>query len=134
MQDWLNDILANEWACMEVLRRARVQCDEPQLHDALECMLNACSENCIQLENIIRAGGGEPVNVPNQRFGLPRFDESLGDSLVLLETIQRQVMAEIDGGIDRSNVRRDRQRLEGIRAFHHAAISRLEELHGVGVC
>jgi hypothetical protein len=134
MKNVLNNILADEWACMEVLRRARVQCDEPQLHDALECMLNACSENCIQLENIVRALGDEPVSVPNQRFGLPRFDESLGDSLALLETIQQQIIAEIDADIDRFHVHRYRQRLESMRAFHHAAISRLEELHGVGAC
>jgi hypothetical protein len=134
MKDALNDILADEWACTEVLRRARVQCGEAQLHTAIECMLNACNENCTQLENIIRAGGDEPVNMPNPRFGLPRFDESLGDSLALLETIQEQIIAEIDDGIDHCRVHRYRQRLESIRAFHHAAMSRLAELQGVGAC
>jgi len=57
----LNEILADEWACVRTLRRAESLCDDPGQREVIKRVRKDCSVNCANLANTVRALGGGPT-------------------------------------------------------------------------
>ena len=73
--DRLNEILANQWACVRALRRAESQCDDPGKLEVIKRVRKDCSVSCVSLANVIRSLGGRPTDIPSTRFSLKLADE-----------------------------------------------------------
>ncbi|HUJ11071.1 MAG TPA: DUF6306 domain-containing protein [Verrucomicrobiae bacterium] len=114
----LNEILADEWACVRALRRAESQCDDPGKREVIKRTRKECSVNCVSLANVVRELGGRPTDIPSARFTLKLSDELLADSLDLAQSAQRHVLAEIDALIDESDLHSCRDSLATIRKSH----------------
>jgi hypothetical protein len=114
----LNEILADEWACVRALRRAESQCDDPGKLEVIKRTRKDCSYNCVSLANVIRSLGGRPTDIPSTRFTLKLSDESLADSLDLAQSAQKHIIAEIDALIDEPDLKPGRDALQTIRKSH----------------
>src|SRR5579859_3629124 len=96
----LNEILADEWACVRTLRRAESLCDDPGQLEVIKRVRKDCSINCVSLANVVRDLGGGPADIPSARFSLKLSDESLADSLDMAQSAQEHVVAAVDALID----------------------------------
>jgi hypothetical protein len=114
----LNEILADEWACVRALRRAESQCDDPGKLEVIKRTRKDCSVNCVSLANVVRSLNGRPTDIPSARFTLKLSDESLTDSLDLAQSAQKHVIAEIDTLIDEPELKPCRDALLTIRKSH----------------
>ena len=114
----LNEILADEWACVRTLRRAESLCDDPGRREVIKRIRKDCSVNCVSLANTVRGLGGGPTDIPSARFSLKLSDESLADSLDLAQSTQEHIIAEIDAVIDDSEISPHRDSLLLVRKLH----------------
>ena len=104
----LNDILADERACMRTLCRADVQGADPSHRELVKRVLAASGEVCTELEKTIRALGGKPVS----------HGESLADNLRMAEYAQQYIIAKIDAVMNEPELKRYGEPLLAIRQFH----------------
>lgn len=114
----LNEILADEWACVRTLRRAESLCDDPGRREVIKRVRKECSVNCVSLANVVRGLGGGPTDIPSARFSVKLTDESLADSLDLAQSTQEHIVAEIDTVIDDSEIKPHRDSLLLVRKLH----------------
>ena len=114
----LNEILADEWACVRALRRAESHCDEPGKLEVIKRVRRDYSVNCVSLANIVRRLGGRPTDIPSARFSLKLSDESLADVLDLAQSTQEHIMSEIDTLIDEPEIKSYRDSLFIVRKLH----------------
>jgi bacterioferritin (cytochrome b1) len=114
----LNEILADEWACVRTLRRAESLCDDPGKLEVIKRVRKDCSVNCVNLANVVRGLGGGPTDIPSARFSLKLSDESLADSLNMAESAQEHVVAAVDALIDETELTPHRQALLLVRKLH----------------
>lgn len=114
----MNEILADEWACVRTLRRAESLSDEPGKREVIKRVRKDCSVNCVSLANMVRRLGGGPTDIPSARFSLKLSDESLTDSLDLVKSTQQHIVAEIDTLIDEPEMKPYRDALLLIRELH----------------
>ena len=114
----LNEILADEWACVRALRRAESACDDPGKREVIKRVRKDCSVNCVSLANAVRGLGGGPTDIPSARFSLKLSDESLADSLDLAQSAQEHILAEVDALIDEPDLKPCRDSLLTIRKLH----------------
>ena len=114
----LNEILADEWACVRALRRAESQCDDPGKFEIIKRTRKDCSVNCVSLANVVRTLHGRPTDIPSARFTLKLSDESLSDSLDLAQSAQKHVIAEVDKLIDEADLKISRDALVTIQKSH----------------
>src|SRR6266446_2025705 len=96
----LNEILADEWACVRTLRRAEALCDDSGQREVIKRVRKDCSVSCVNLANAVRGLGGRPTDIPSARFSMKLSDESLSDSLDLAQSTQEHIIAEIDAVLD----------------------------------
>jgi len=118
----LNEILADEWACVRTLRRAETRCDDPGKLEVIKRTRKDCSVNCVGLANVIRALGGRPTDIPSVRFSLKLTDESLGEILDSAQSVQQHIVAEIDALLDEPELKSVRPNLDGIAQLHREDI------------
>jgi hypothetical protein len=111
----LNEILADEWACVRTLRRAEALCDDSGQREVIKRVRKDCSVNCVSLANTVRGLGGRPTDIPSARFSLKLSDESLADSLNLAQSTQEHLLAEIDAVIDEPEIKQYRDALSLVR-------------------
>ncbi len=116
--DKLNEILADEWACVRVLRRAEPKCDDPGRLEMIKRVRKDCSVNCVNLTNVIRSLGGRPTDVPSPRFSIQLAGESLAEILDLAQSVQKHVVDEITVLIDDSQLQSSRTALVTIQQLH----------------
>jgi hypothetical protein len=114
----LNEVLADEWACVRVLRRAESLCDDPGKLEVIRRVRKDCSVNCVSLANVIRGLGGGPTDIPSARFSLKLSSESLADSLDMAQSAQEHVVAAVDALIDEMELKPHQQALLLIRKLH----------------
>jgi hypothetical protein len=114
----LNEILADEWACVRALRRAEPLCDEPGKLEVIKRVRKDCSINSVNLANAIRSLGGRPTDVPSARFSLKLADESLADALDLAQSAQEHIVAEIDAVMDEPGLKSLRSGLTQVQQLH----------------
>ncbi|HUK81721.1 MAG TPA: DUF6306 domain-containing protein [Verrucomicrobiae bacterium] len=114
----LNEILADEWACVRALRRAESLCDEPGKLEMIKRVRKDSSLSSVSLANVIRALGGRPTDIPSPRFSLQLLQESLGDALDMAQSAQQHIIAEIDALPD-----------ELERKSARAALAQIQQLH-----
>src|ERR1017187_3791564 len=114
----LNEMMADEWACVRTLRRAESVCDDPGKLEVIKRVRKDCSISCVSLANIIRGLGGRPTDVPSARFSLKLSDESLADCLDLAQSAQEHMVAEIDLVIDEPGIKPWRDALALVRELH----------------
>jgi hypothetical protein len=114
----LNEIMADEWACVRTLRRAEALCDDPGKLEVIKRVRKDCSINCVSLANVIRALGGRPIDVPSARFSQKLAEESLADCIDLAQSTQEHIVAEIDTVIDESEMKSHRDPLLLVRELH----------------
>ena len=114
----LNEILADEWACVRALRRAESHCDEPGKLEVIKRVRRDGSVNCVNLAGIVRGLGGRPTDIPSARFSLKLADESLTDSLDLAHSAQQHIVAEIETLIDEPELKPYRDALLTIKKLH----------------
>jgi hypothetical protein len=114
----LNEMLADEWACVRALRRAESRCDDPGLREMIKRVRKDCGVNCVSLANVVRGLGGRPTDIPSARFSLKLADESPTESLDLARSAQQHVVAEIEKLIDEPELRPYRNPLLTIRKLH----------------
>jgi len=114
----LNEILADEWACVRTLRRAEPICDDPGRKEVIKRVRKDCSVSCVTLANVIRTLGGRPIDIPSPRFSLQLAGESLADILDLARSIQEHIVAEIDALIDDPGLKSVRKHLDLVRQLH----------------
>lgn len=114
----LNEILADDWACVRALRRGESHCDEPGKLEVIKRVRRDCSVNCVNLAVVIRGLGGRPTDVPSARFSLKLTNESLSDSVDLAQSAQKHIVAEIDALIDEPDLKTYRDPLLTIRKLH----------------
>jgi hypothetical protein len=114
----LNEILADEWACVRVLRRAEALSDEPGKLEVIKRIRKDCSFSCVGLANIVRTLGGRPTDVPSMRFTLKLTQESFADAADLVQSAQRHIVEEIGTMIDEPAVKAVRAQLSQIQQLH----------------
>ena len=114
----LNEILADEWACVRTLRRAESLCDDPGQREVIKRVRKDCSVNCVSLANAVRGLGGGPADIPSTRFSLKLSDESLADSLDMAQSAQVHLVAAMDALIDETELKPHRQALLLVRKLH----------------
>jgi len=114
----LNEMMADEWACVRTLRRAESVCDDPGQLEVIKRVRKDCSINCVSLANTIRGLGGRPTDIPSARFSLKLADESLADCLGLAQSAQEHLVAEIDTVIDEPEIKPWREPLSLVRELH----------------
>jgi len=118
----LNEILADEWACVRALRRAESQCDDPGKREVIKRIRKDCSVNCVSLANVIRALGGRPTDIPSTRFSLKLSDESLTDTLDMFQSAQRHIVDEIAAVLDEADLKSARSALATVQQLHRENI------------
>jgi hypothetical protein len=126
----LNEILADEWACVRTLRRAESLCDDPGKLEVIKRVRKDCSVNCVSLANAVRGMGGGPTDIPSARFSLMLADESLADSLDVAQSTQEHIVAEIDTLIDEPEINPRRDALLLVRKLHAENIRWLKSAMG----
>jgi bacterioferritin (cytochrome b1) len=126
----LNEILADEWACVRTLRRAESACDDPGKREIIKRIRKDCSVNCVSLANIIRALGGSPTDIPSPRFSLKLFDESLADALDMVQSAQQHIVAEIDVLLDEPELKSNRSSLAAVQQLHKEDVRWLKSATG----
>ncbi|MGO9245802.1 MAG: DUF6306 domain-containing protein [Verrucomicrobiia bacterium] len=114
----LNEILADEWACVRTLRRAQSLCDDPGKVEVIKRVRKDCSINCVSLANVVRGLGGGPTDIPSPRFSLKLSDESLADSLNMAESAQEHIVAAVDTVIDETELKPYRAALSLVCQLH----------------
>jgi bacterioferritin (cytochrome b1) len=114
----LNEVLADEWACVRTLRRAESLCDDPGMLEIIKRVRKDCSVNCVNLANVVRGLGGGPADIPSARFSLKLSDESLADSLDMAQSAQEHIVAAVDALIDETELKPHREALSLIRELH----------------
>jgi hypothetical protein len=114
----LNEILADEWACVRALRRAESLCDDPGKREVIKRVRKDCSINCVSLANVVRGLGGGPADIPGARFSLKLSDESLADSLDMAQSAQEHIVAAVDVVIDEMELKPHREALSLVRDLH----------------
>jgi len=114
----LNEILADEWACVRTLRRAQSLCDDPGMLEVIKRVRKDCSINCVSLANVVRGLGGGPTDIPSPRFSLKLSDESLSDSLNMAESAQEHIVAAVDTVMDETEMKPYRAALSLVRQLH----------------
>ena len=114
----LNEILADEWACVRTLRRAETKCDDPGRLEMIKRVRKDCSVSCVNLTNVIRALGGRPTDVPSPRFSIQLAGESLAEILDLAQSVQKHVVDEIATLIDDPQLQSTRTALALIQQLH----------------
>jgi hypothetical protein len=128
----LNEILADEWACVRALRRAESGCDDPGQREMIKRVRKDCSVNCVSLANVVRGLGGGPTDIPSARFSLKLSDETLADSLDLARSAQQHIVAEIETLMDEPDLKPYRDPLQTIRKLHLENIRWLGKTAGIG--
>jgi bacterioferritin (cytochrome b1) len=111
----LNEMLADEWACVRTLRRAEALCDDSGQREVIKRVRKDCSVNCVSLANTVRGLGGRPTDIPSVRFSMKLSDESLADSLNLARSTQEHLLVEIDAVIDEPEIKPYRDALSLVR-------------------
>ena len=114
----LNEILADEWACVRALRRAESLCDDPGKLEVIKRVRKDCSINCVNLASVVRGLGGGPADIPGARFSLKLSDESLADSLDMVQSAQEHLVAAVDALIDEAELKPHREALSLVRQLH----------------
>jgi hypothetical protein len=114
----LNEILADEWACVRALRRAESLCDDPGKLEVIKRVRKDCSVNCVSLANVVRGLGAGPTDIPSARFSLKLTDESLSDCLDLVQSAQVHIVAAVDALIDGLELKSCREALLLVRKLH----------------
>lgn len=115
----LNEILADEWACVRALRRAEAPCDDPGKLEVIKRVRKDCSFNSVNLTNVIRALGGRPTDVPSPRFSLKLSQESLDEALDMAQSAQQHIIAEIGSLLDEPELKSTRTQLAQIQQMHN---------------
>jgi bacterioferritin (cytochrome b1) len=114
----LNEILADEWACVRAMRRSESQCDDPGKREVIKRIHKDCSVNCVSLADVIRALGGRPTDIPSPRFSLKLFDESLTDTLDMVQSAQQHIVDEIAAVLDEPDLKSVRNALVTVQQLH----------------
>lgn len=114
----LNEILADEWACVRALRRAEKLCDDPGRSEVVKRVRKECSVNSVNLTNVIRALGGRPTDVPSPRFSLKLSEESLDEALDMAQSAQQHIIAELESLLDEPGLKSARTTLAQVQQLH----------------
>ena len=114
----LNEVLADEWACVRALRRAESLCDDPGQREVIKRVRKDCSVNCVNLASVVRRLGGRPADIPSARFSLKLSDESLADSLDMAQSAQEHIVSAVDTLIDEAELKSHREVLSLVRQLH----------------
>jgi hypothetical protein len=114
----LNEILADEWACVRALRRAESACDDPGKLEVIKRVRKDCSINSVNLANVIRGLGGRPTDVPSPRFSVKQLKESLDDALDMAQSAQLHIIAEIESLLDDPGLKSARTGLAQVQQLH----------------
>lgn len=123
----LNEILADEWACVRVLRRAESTCNDPGKLEVIKRVRKDCSVNCVNLANVIRAIGGRPTDIPSPRFSLKLREESLAEIIDLAQSAQRHIVAEIGALVDEPELKSSRSALDLVAQLHREDVIFLDK-------
>jgi len=126
----LNEVLADEWACVRALRRAESLCDDPGKREVIKRVRKDCSINCVSLANVVRGLGGGPTDIPSTRFSLKLIDESLADSLGMAQSAQEHLVAAVEVLIDETELKPHRGALSLVRQLHTEDIRWLKSAIG----
>lgn len=102
----LNEILADEWACVRALRKAEASSDEPGQREVLKRVRKDCSFNCVALTNVIRALGGRPTDVPSGAYA----DDA--------QAAQRQIITKLDALLNEPALQALRTQLAQVQQLH----------------
>lgn len=114
----LNEILANEWACVRALRRAESNCDDPGKLEVIKRVRKDCSVSSVSLANIVRSLGGRPTDIPSPRFSLQLTQESFDDALDMSQSAQQHIVAEIETLIGEPDLASVRGPLAQVQQLH----------------
>jgi hypothetical protein len=116
--DKLNEILADEWACVRTLRRAESKCTDPGMLEVIKRVRKDCSVNCVSLANVVRSLGGRPTDLPSPRFSLQLQNESLADIIDMAQSAQDHILAEINALLDEPDLKDVRNSLVTVAQLH----------------
>ncbi len=128
MAERLNEVLAVEWACVRVLRRAEGKCDEPGLLEVIKRVRKDCSVNCVSLANAVRTLGGRPTDIPSPRFSIQLKEETLPEILDLAQSAQQHIIAEITALLDEPDLAPSRLALGLVVQLHREDVRWLAHL------
>jgi bacterioferritin (cytochrome b1) len=128
--DKLNEVLADEWACVRALRRAESACDDPGQREVIKRVRKDCSVNSVSLANLIRALGGRPTDVPSPRFSLKLAQESLDEAVDLAQSAQQHIIAEIESLLDEPDLKSARTSLAQVQQLHKEDLRWLNTARG----
>jgi len=127
LADKLNEILADEWACVRALRRAEPACDDPGKLEVIKRVRKDCSVNCVNLAGVVRAIGGRPTDIPSPRFSLKLREESLTEIIDLAQSAQRHIVAEIGALVDEPELKTSRVALDSVVRLHREDVIFLDK-------
>lgn len=129
--DKLNEILADEWACVRALRRAEGMCKDPGPLEVIKRVRKDCSVSCVSLANVVRALGGRPTDLPSTRFSLRLTDEALPDAIDMAQSAQQYIIDEIATLVDEPGLKDSRNALAQIQQLHKDDIRWLKAVAAV---
>ncbi|HUJ08420.1 MAG TPA: DUF6306 domain-containing protein [Verrucomicrobiae bacterium] len=114
----LNKVLADELVGMRWLHRAKSQCHDGGQCELLDRILLSCAEICAILEETIRRLGGAPVRSQPKPTEEGPQQVSLRDCLQTTESIQRDIIKEINSIVESPALADVHDALLAIRQFH----------------
>ncbi len=111
LADKLNEILADEWACVRALRRAEALSDEPGRTEVIKRVRKDCSYHCVTLANIVRALQGRPTDIPSARFSMKLANETFVEVVDLIQSAQQHILDGLTSLIDEPELKNVRPQL-----------------------
>jgi hypothetical protein len=126
----LNEVLADERACLRALQRAESARDDPGRREVIQRVLENGNVNSAALGNIIRTLGGQPTDVASARFSLKLSQESPDEALDMAHSAQQHINAEIEALLDEPGLKSARAALAQVQQLHKEDTRRLHTAMG----
>ena len=114
----LNVLMADEWCCMWTLSHALSVCRDSHQHELIQRILPGFTEIYLELQQIIRVFGFEHGERLSSYVPPDAVKHSLDDKLKLLESMQKNIIAQIDALLVELVDEAASELLAAIRQFH----------------
>ena len=114
----LSALIADEWCCVWILSHALSVCRDSRQHELIQRILPGFTEIYLELQKIIRVCGWEPGQCVSGCVPPRAVKHSLDDNLELVESTQKNIIAQIDALLAELVDEAPSELLAAIRQFH----------------
>jgi hypothetical protein len=114
----LNEVLADEWACVRALRRAESLCQDPGPLEMIKRVRKDTSVGCVTLSSVIRQLNGHPTDLPSARFSLQIVGESFAETIDMAQSAQTHIIGALATLMDEPGLEPYRTALATLHQLH----------------